>query len=95
MLVPEPFRDEYFVPPAVEETSSSGLHKPTFDTDPTKEKYPSLVHSPSSHQPESSIPENLERPLLKVPLSSVDDIVNSMTDFDLFGDRSNQMDDDQ
>lgn len=48
-----------------------------------------------SHQPEYSVPDNVKRPIPAVPLTSVDDVVKSMTDFDLFGDWSNQMDNDQ
>lgn len=43
----------------------------------------------------SYIPEDQDNPLSEVPLTSVDEVVNSMTNFDLFGDWSTQMDEDQ
>lgn len=43
----------------------------------------------------SSITEAQDKPLPEFPLTSLDEVVKSMTDFHIFGDRSNQMEKDQ
>lgn len=62
----------------------------------TDENYPPKVHS-TSPTPEQASPllEDHESTLPEVPLTTVDDVVKYMTDFELFGDGSKHMDKDQ